>query len=171
MHMKVEEALKTAIEYENRVVKVYRDACDKIKDPVGQRIFGILAKEEEGHVAYLQSRLDQWQKDGAITLEDLETAIPSKEAIEKAVSELKTDVERKPVDLELGLLNKALEIEKKTSDYYAKLVAEVPGEEKKLFERFLEIEVGHQAIVEAEINSVQGLGVWFDMDEFRLEAG
>ena len=44
-------------------------------------------------------------------------------------------------------------------------------QEKKLFARFLEIEAGHQAIVEAEISSVKGLGVWFDMDEFRLEAG
>lgn len=169
--MNVEEALKTAIEYETRVTAVYRDACGKLEDPVGQRIFKMLAKEEEGHVAYLKSRLEQWQKDGAITLEGLETAIPSREAIEKAVSELKTDVERKPVDLEIELLNQALDIEKKTSAYYEKLVAEIPGEEKKLFARFLEIEVGHQAIVEAEINSVKGLGVWFDMEEFRLEAG
>lgn len=169
--MKVEEALKTAIEYETRVAAVYRDACDKLKDPVGRRVFKILAKEEEGHVAYLRSRLDQWLKDGKISIGDLETAIPSKSAIEKAVAELKTDVERKPVDLEIELLTKALDIEIKTSGYYAKLVDEIPGEEKKLFARFLEIEVGHQAIVEAEINSVKGLGVWFDMEEFNLEAG
>ena len=37
--MNVEEALKTAIEYENRGTAVYRDACDKLEDPVGQRIF------------------------------------------------------------------------------------------------------------------------------------
>jgi hypothetical protein len=43
--------------------------------------------------------------------------------------------------------------------------------EKELFSRFLEIEKGHQAIVEAEMNSVSGLGVWFDMEEFDLEAG
>lgn len=169
--MTVEEALKTAIEYETKVTAVYEGACAKIQDPVGQRIFKLLAKEEKGHVAYLKSRLDKWRKEGKIDLEGLETAIPSKSKIEKAVAELSTDVPKEPVDLELELLNQALDVEKKTSDYYKKLVAEVPGEEKKLFERFLEIEVGHQAIVEAEINSVKGLGVWFDMEEFRLEAG
>ncbi len=169
--MTVEEALKTAIEYENRVTDVYRDARDKIEDPVGQRVFRLLALEEEGHVAYLQSRLEQWQRDGKIDIGGLKTAIPSKTSIDKAASELKTDVPRKPMDLELELLNQALEIERKTSDYYRKLVEEIPGEEKKLFKRFLEIEVGHQAIVEAEISSVKGLGVWFDMDEFRLESG
>jgi len=169
--MTLEEALKTAIEYETKVVAVYRGACDKIQNPVGQRVFRVLAREEEGHVAYLKSRLDQWWKDGKIDIHGLETAIPSKSAIDRAAGELRTDMPKKAVDVELELLNKALDIEKKTSEYYGKLVKEIPGEEKKLFKRFLEIEVGHQAIVEAEMNSVKGLGVWFDMDEFRLEAG
>jgi rubrerythrin len=169
--MNVEEALKTAIEYENKVTAVYQDACDKIQDPVGKRVFKVLAKEEEGHVAYLKSRLDEWQKDGKITLGGLVTAIPSKEAIEKAAGDLDTGVSRDASATELEMLNRALEIEQRTSAYYEKLVNEVPGKEKELFSRFLEIERGHQAIVEAEINSVTGLGVWFDMEEFDLEAG
>ncbi len=169
--MTVEEALKTAIEYETKVVAVYQEARDKVNNPVGRRVFDILAKEEKGHVAYLRSRLDQWQKDGYIDIEGLETAIPSAKAIERAVSELKTDVPKQAVDLEVELLSRALDIEKKTSDYYERLVNEIPGREKKLFKRFLDIEVGHQAIVQAEMDSVKGLGVWFDMDEFRLEAG
>jgi rubrerythrin len=169
--MTVEEALKTAIEYETKVVAVYQEACDKVGDRVGQKVFGMLSKEEKGHVAYLESRLGQWRKDGHIDVEGLETAIPSAQAIEKAVNELKPEVPKHAVDLEIELLSKALDIEKKTSDFYAKLVDEIAGEEKKLFKRFLEIEVGHQAIVQAEMDSVKGLGVWFDIDEFRLEAG
>ena len=42
---------------------------------------------------------------------------------------------------------------------------------KSMFERFLEIEQGHAAIVAAEIDSVTGLGFWFDTREFDLEAG
>ena len=169
--MNVEEALKTAIEYEEKVTAVYQESSDKLEDPIGKRIFRILAKEEEGHVAYLKSRLDEWQKDGKITLGGLVTAIPSKEAIAKAVAELDTGVSQEVPATELEMLNKALELEQKTSAYYEKLVSEIPGKEKELFARFLEIEHGHQAIVEAEINSVTGLGVWFDMEEFNLEAG
>jgi hypothetical protein len=40
-----------------------------------------------------------------------------------------------------------------------------------LFQRFVEIEQGHLAIVQAEIDSVSGLGFWFDMREFDLETG
>ena len=45
------------------------------------------------------------------------------------------------------------------------------GEERALFQRFLEIEDGHHAIVQAELDAVQGLGYWFDVQEFKLEAG
>jgi hypothetical protein len=34
---------------------------------------------------------------------------------------------------------------------------------------FLEIEDGHLAIVQAQLDSVQGMGFWFDIAEFRLE--
>jgi hypothetical protein len=33
----------------------------------------------------------------------------------------------------------------------------------------VEIEEGHQAIVQAEIDSVSGMGVWFDTMELSLE--
>ncbi len=32
------------------------------------------------------------------------------------------------------------------------------------------IEDGHLAIVQAQLDSVQGMGFWFDIAEFRLEA-
>jgi hypothetical protein len=34
----------------------------------------------------------------------------------------------------------------------------------------VEIEAGHEAIVQAEIDALNGLGFWFDFTEFRLES-
>jgi hypothetical protein len=51
------------------------------------------------------------------------------------------------------------------------MVAELPPEGQQLFGRFLEIEEAHAAIVQAEIDSVNGTGFWFDVMEFSLEAG
>jgi peptide deformylase len=39
-----------------------------------------------------------------------------------------------------------------------------------MFARFLEIEEGHARIVQAEIDTLTGMGFWFDVQEFRLEA-
>jgi hypothetical protein len=49
------------------------------------------------------------------------------------------------------------------------MVTDLKDEERKLFNRFVEIEVGHEAIVQAEIDALTGLGFWFDYTEFRLE--
>jgi hypothetical protein len=51
------------------------------------------------------------------------------------------------------------------------MVRELPVEGQNLFSRFLEIEDGHGAIVQAEIDSVKRMGFWFDLKEFDLEAG
>ncbi len=49
---------------------------------------------------------------------------------------------------------------------YKQMVATLDAEGKSLFERFVEIEEGHLAIVQAEIDMVSGTGYWFDTAEF-----
>ena len=66
------------------------------------------------------------------------------------------------------MLGKALEAERKTSDFYRRMVAELPAEGQKLFERFVAIEDGHLAIVQAEMDSLTGTGAWFDIMEVKL---
>ena len=166
--MKIENAIQTAIEFENEVRDVYKAAAKAAADPVGKRVFTVLADEEQGHVDYLQSRLEEWRKTGEVTPGALETAVPSHEVIDEAagsVSESMSDVDH---GTELRMLGKALEAERKTSSFYREMVAELPAEGQKLFQRFVEIEDGHVAIVQAEMDSVTGNGVWFDVLEIQL---
>ena len=60
--MTMEEAIKTAIEFETQVRDVYRGAMEDITDPVGKRIFRVLAGEEQNHLDYLQSKLSEWKR-------------------------------------------------------------------------------------------------------------
>jgi rubrerythrin len=172
MTMRLDEAIQTAIEYEKKVLKVYKDAGAKLADSVGQRVFQQLAKEEAGHVAYLQSRLAEWQKSGHIDLEELQTVVPSKERIVEGRKRMAKSMRgKRPAASEVEHLQQALAAEKVTSAFYRQMVSELSGERQKLFARFLEIEEGHVAIVQAEIDSVGGFGYWFDMEEFEIEAG
>ena len=167
--MTIEQAIKTGIEYELQVRKVYSEAAKKFKDPVARKIFTVLADEEDRHVAYLESRLDEWQRTGAVTAAALETAIPSKEAIDEALSRLSARMARQDFGVELEMLKKALALEIDATAFFRKMVGELKDEEQKLFARFVEIEAGHEAIVQAEIDALTGLGFWFDFTEFRLE--
>ncbi len=78
---------------------------------------------------------------------------------------------KRPESSEIQYLQRAFEVEKETSGFYQQMVSELSGEDQQLFERFLKIEEGHLAIVQAEMDAVQGNGFWFDMQEFNLEAG
>ena len=174
--MNIEKAIQTAIEYEIKVRDVYKDAEIKATSPVGKRVFNVLVLEEQKHLDYLENRLQEWQSTGKVRVEKLDTAIPSKDAINSEVTKLQTklqpgDSDKKYSDVELQMLKKALEVEIETSEFYKKLVAELPKPDQELFKRFVEIEEGHKAIVQAEIDSVTGLGYWFDMPEFRFESG
>jgi len=167
--MTIDEAIKTAIQYENRVVAVYQDAVRTTHDPTGKKVFEALVAEEKNHVAYLEAKLQEWKSTGHVTAERLGTVVPSRDRIEAGVKKLKEKVTTPDQETEVRLLKKAMDVEIETSRFYQGVVQELPPEGKRLFERFVEIEEGHQAIVQAEMNSVNGLGYWFDMQEFTLE--
>ncbi len=166
--MTTEEAIRTAIDVEEDVRDLYMRAAEATDDPTGKRIFSVMGEEEQGHVDYLKHRLDELSRTGHVTLAELETILPSPEKIASATEGLDATMEKKERGGELGMLRKALEAERKTSEFYSDLVAQLPAEGKALFARFVEIEDGHLAIVQAEIDRLTGHGTWFDFQEFQL---
>ncbi len=167
--MTIEEAIKTAIEFEAQVRDVYRNAMEDTTDPVGRRIFRVLAGEEQNHLDYLQNKLYEWKRTGTITTKRLETTIPSEEAIREGISKLEDRMADEDHGGELQMLTKAFDVEVKTSNFYKKMVTELPPEGQELFARFVEIEEGHLAIVRAEIDYLSRTGYWFDFKEFDME--
>jgi rubrerythrin len=168
--MQLEEALKTAIEFEHRVHDNYADAMAEAQDPAARRFFEVLAKEEEGHVAYLESRLEEWQRTGHLAPARLQTAIPSSDRIAEGVARLRVGLAPRPgAAVEVELAQRAVEAEKEASAFYRRMVAELGPEGQQLFSRFVEIEEGHLAIAQAEMDAATGLGFWFDVREFDLE--
>jgi rubrerythrin len=171
--MTIEEAIKTSLEFERKVHALYEAAGKNAGDATAKKVFATLAQEERGHVAYLESRLAEWQKDGRLSPENLRTVLPSAERIRAGVGRMRAQVRKKAGshDAELASLYQALAAEDETSAFYIRMVRELPAEGQSLFSRFLEIEDGHGAIVQAEIDSVKHMGFWFDLKEFDLEVG
>lgn len=167
--MNLEKAIKTAIEYETRIHDLYNEAVEKASDPVGRRLFEALRKDEQHHVEYLKDRLDRWLEAKQLSVERLESTIPSKEKITKELKSLKTRMDRDDRKNEKQMLSKALKVEVETSNFYKKMVAEMDGPAQKMFARFLEIEDGHIAIVQAELDYISKTGFWFDSKEFDME--
>lgn len=167
--MTIEDAIKTAIEFETEVRDIYRNAVDKTTDTLGKRIFEMLVEEEHNHLSYLKSKLHEWKRIGTITAERLETTIPSEETIREVISKLEDRVSDKVRGGAILILSRAFDVEVKTSDFYKKMVRELEPEGQRLFANFVEIEEGHLALVRAEIDYLSKTGYWFDIKEFDME--
>jgi len=167
--MTLEEAIITAIAYETKIKNLYQEAHRLVSDPIGQRIFQALADDEQNHVAYLKDRLEQWRKTGKLSPKELETTIPEKEVILRGVEKLSSHMAREDRNDEKQMLSKALAVEIETSKFYEQMVAEMQAEGRTMFARFLEIEAGHIAIVQAELDYISHTGYWFDFKEFDME--
>jgi len=170
--MNLEQAITTALEYEARVHQTYAEAVETADHQVAKRVFSTLCDEELGHIKYLRERLDEWRSTGKITVAKLDTVLVPKSVIETRAAKLRENLsgdQRASRGPELESLNRALEVERETSAFYKQMVATLDSDGKRLFERFVEIEEGHVAIVQAEMDFVSGSGFWFDTAEFSLE--
>lgn len=167
----IEEALRTSLVFEGRVKQVYSEAAKNAKDHIGKRVFSVLEREEQGHIDYLNSKLEELKTSGKITVNHLETEIPMRKEIDKQVRSLQGKMDAKDRGYELEMLQKALAVEMETSAFYQKMAATLTEEGQKMFSRFVEIEEGHVSLVRAEIDAVSGNGFFFDFHEFNMEMG
>jgi len=167
--MTIEEAIKTAIEYEIRIRDIYLEAVAAVDDEVGQRIFETLRNDEQHHIDYLEHKLEQFQKTGIIEPAKLESAIPDQESINQEADKVKSLAVKDFLGIKQQMLSKALKVEVETSDFYQKMVNELPADARPLFERFLEIENNHIKAVQFELDYMSKTGYWFDFKEFDME--
>ena len=167
--MTLENAIKTAIEYEIKIRDVYREAEAAVDDAAGKRIFGALGDDEQHHVDYLQHTLKQYKDTGQIDAEKLDSAIPSRDAINREAAKVESLVAKDFHGIRKQMLSRALKAEIETSDFYHKMVDELPAEGRALFARFLEIENNHISAVQFELDYMSKTGYWFDFKEFDME--
>ena len=169
--MNLKEAIVVAIDFEKKVRDHYLRGAKDIPEPLGRKVFSTLGKEEQGHVDYLEHCLAEWKKSGKVPSVPLKSILPKgAKWIDEEKKKLQGKGKRAASKTELDALKTALQHEKAAAAFYHKLVAELPAQERPLFDKFLGIEDGHLQLVQAQLDSVQGMGFWFDVAEFRLEA-
>jgi rubrerythrin len=169
--MILEEAIKTALEYEFKIRDIYLEGVQAIEDEAGKRIFQELADDEQRHVDYLEYKLDEWQKTGKITPQKLESTIPSRNVIRKEAARIQSQMKRDDRGVKPQMLSKALKMEIETSNFYRQMVDRLTEEGRQMFARFLEIEDNHIEAVQFELDHVSHSGYWFGFEEFDMEEG
>jgi rubrerythrin len=167
--MTLEEAIKTALDYEVRVRDIYIDAIERVADPAGKQILEMLRDDEQYHIEYLKERLQLWKKTGKLSDKKLETIIPSAETIQRGMETVQAHMSQEVRFGETEVLGKALQAEVEASKFYQKMVDELSDEGQRMFAQFIEIEENHIAAVQAELDYVTKSGYWFNFKEFDME--
>jgi rubrerythrin len=177
----MEEVLSVAIATEWEGYAFYRTLAERTRSPLGKEMFNRLAEEEVEHVRVLE-QVSCAYTDGCVYM-DYETAL---EYIEcevdlDAVDEegatcaetapiFKRGVERAERLNDLDALRIAAETEEAAVKYYAEAAETAPNDDaKSFFRHMLEIESGHQKLLEAEYDYYAANGFYFDQREFSLE--
>lgn len=166
--MNLQEAIVVALEFERKVRDHYLRGATDIVDSKGRRVFATLGKEEQRHVDYLDRCLAQWKKTGKVPDVPLESVFPKGvKWIEEETEKLSGRKDKRvATKTELDALRTALQYEKEADAFYRKLIPELRKEDQPLFDKFLRIEDGHLALVQAQLEVVQGRGFWFDISAF-----
>jgi len=163
------EALQVALDTEKKGYRFYKIAAKSSKDPKGQEVFEHLAKDEIEHMGVIATVFESLTKD--------EPWMTYEEAVEKYGQTPKEKIifpdvpEEAQEDFnDLKALEEALEFEKKAVQFYTQQAEEAGDEKARTFyQSLIEIEAGHVLIIQAELDSLMGAGIWLGFQEISLE--
>lgn len=163
------EALQIALDTEKKGYRFYMVAAKSSKDPKGREVFEHLAKDEIEHMGVIATMYESLTKN--------EPWMTYEEAVEKygrtpAEKIIFPDAPDEPQEdfNDTKALEEALEFEKKAVEFYTKQAKECEEEQAKAFYgSLIEIEEGHVQIVQAELDSLMGAGIWLGFQEISLE--
>jgi rubrerythrin len=155
-HTKI-EAIKTAMDAEMEAHNYYTQSAQKTANPRGQDMFNQLAAFELSHYNNLKSLLDSLNE-GTGWIQYVGTQFPdSSDSVEGENPSAKEEIK----DDELSILSKAIEDEKKASEYYNNLADETDDPSgKAMFKKLAEEENLHTKILNDQWYSLNNKGVW-----------
>ena len=163
------EALQVALDTEKKGYKFYKVAAKSSKDPKGQEVFEHLANDEIEHMGVIATVFESLTKD--------EPWMTYEEAVEKYGETPREKIifpdvpEEAQEDFDdLKALEEAMEFEKKAVQFYTKQAQEADGKKARAFyQSLIEIEESHVLIIQAELDSLMGAGIWLGFQEISLE--
>lgn len=163
------EALQIALDTEKKGYHFYKTAARSSKDPKGREVFEHLASDEVEHMGAITTIYESLTNNEPwMTYEEAAEKF-GKTPGEKIIFPEVPEEAQEGFD-DLKALEEALEIEKKAVQFYTKQAGEADEDKAKAFyQSLIEIEESHVQIVQAELDSLMGTGIWLGFQEISLE--
>jgi rubrerythrin len=164
---KTAQAMKTAIEMEKSGHRFFTEASNNVRHEVGRKLFSRLAAEEIEHMRTFEKIFDDITggSDWKQAIRDIQ---PSKRV--PYFDEARNQFRSENLSVEMDYLKKALDLERDAMQFFEKAIAEAESDEaRQIFQRILDEEKGHYDLIQAEMDSINSSGFWFDVQEFHMD--
>lgn len=168
---KIIELARTALSFEYGEEHFYRHAAEMTKNPGGKAMFLRLAEEESGHMEDMHMLFsavigqEVWQQ---LAAEEAANAHPS-----KVIAEMEAAVaHRGHVALadDAQALRMAMELERRVLHLLKEMSAHISDPDiVKLIEKMIDEENFRYDSLQAQLDSLQNVGMWLDTPEFRMD--
>jgi rubrerythrin len=164
---KTAKAMKTAIEMEKSGHRFFTDAAGQVKNEAGRKVFTRLASEEMVHLQVFE-KIFTALSGGSDWKKEIAAVEPVKRVpyFDEARKQFKAD----DLSVELEFLRKALDLERNAIAFFEKAIGEAEtADAREVFKRIMDEEQNHYDLIQAEIDSLNNSGFWFDVQEFYMD--
>ena len=142
--MELKEALRTALDFEEKGCKIYKEAESKTKNPIVEKTFRYLAEQEQNHINEIKEFIRQERANVELKEDSLEN---TKNFFTTTIDEFKEKTELSKDDIKAH--ETALELEQNSYDFYNGEAEKTnDGELKKFFEFLMEQENTHYMLIQ-----------------------
>ncbi len=157
----VTDILKQAIIMEHRGKALYEQVAAQTSNEDVQKIFQIMAAEEQLHIDFLQKQLAHYGKEGRFDKNELSKA-EDHDAIANTILSEQMVEDISGSGFEAAAISAAIDMENKSVEVYSNRAAETDdSNEKELFEWLAGWEKGHHKLL-IDLNKQLTEKVWFD---------
>ena len=168
---KIIELARTALSFEYGEEHFYRHAAEMTKNPSGKAMFMRLAEEESGHMEDMHTLFsaiigqELWQQ---LAAEEAANAHPS-----RVIAEMETAVAQRgagAVADDAQALRMAMELERRIIHLLKDMSEHLNDPDIiKLAEKMIMEESSQYDALQAQLDSLQNVGLWLDTPEFRMD--
>lgn len=168
---KIIELARTALSFENGEEHFYRHAAGMTQNPGGKAMFLRLAEEDPGRMNDMHTLFgsiignDEWQR---LAAEEAENAHPS-----RVIAEMEAAVAQRGMGAvadDAQALRMAMELERRIIHLLKDMSEHINDPDIiKLAEKMIQEECSQYDVLQAQLDSLQNVGLWLDTPEFRMD--
>lgn len=162
MQNEVLDILKKAIIMEHRGKALYEQVAMQTKSADVEKIFRVMADEEQLHIEFLSNQYSAYQKSGKFDVNQLVQASEGEDAIASVILTERIVKDISGAGFESAAISAAIDMENKSIEVYAARAAQATDpNEKELYQWLADWEKGHHKLL-IELNKQLTEQVWYD---------